>query len=149
MSYSDEVLSRIWDRTGGECHLCGGRLTFMNHGKLGRAGAWEVDHSRAHARGGTDHGNNLWPAHIPCNREKSIRTSGAARATYGLTRAPLSKEQRRRAQEQKDVIVALGLGVFAVVAYRSLLRLWSQSEHSLPGAEPDFSAWDAAGFTED
>jgi len=37
---------------------------------------------------GTDHGNNLYAAHIRCNREKGTVAPRTARRWYGRTRAP-------------------------------------------------------------
>ena len=37
---------------------------YVNRGEFGERGAWEVDHSKALANGGTDRLNNLLPAHI-------------------------------------------------------------------------------------
>jgi len=55
MAFSDDVLDRIFLRTDGRCHLCPeGRLCRSNYGKLGTRGAWEVEHSKARANGGTD-----------------------------------------------------------------------------------------------
>lgn len=112
MAYSDGQLSQIWDRGNGRCHGCGKRLTFRNYGRAFERGAWEVDHSVARARGGTDHGNNLRPACIACNRSKGAMTSRALRARNGRTRAPLSKEGVRRAKRQNAVV---GAGIGAAV----------------------------------
>jgi 5-methylcytosine-specific restriction endonuclease McrA len=58
------------------------KLAFTNYGKRGARAAWEVDHSRAKANGGTDHLNNLMPACIPCNREKGTLTSRAMKNRF-------------------------------------------------------------------
>ncbi|MGD0496198.1 MAG: HNH endonuclease signature motif containing protein [Candidatus Bathyarchaeia archaeon] len=39
-------------------------------GRLGKRGAWEVDHSRPLSRGGTDYLRNLVPSCVECNRSK-------------------------------------------------------------------------------
>lgn len=70
MSYCKAELDRIFTTTAGRCHLCHRRLARKNYGADGQRGAWEVDHSLPRARGGSDHGNNLRPAHIACNRSK-------------------------------------------------------------------------------
>lgn len=94
MAYNDEELSRIYDRTTGYCHLCGRKMCFTNYGRVGARGAWEVEHSKPRAHGGTDHGNNLYGAHIVCNRQKSAVTTRTARSWHGRTRAPLSRDKR-------------------------------------------------------
>lgn len=104
----DEVRRRqIFERTSGKCHMCRKTLAFRNYGRPGQRGAWEIDHSHPRARGGSDHGNNLYAACIPCNREKRVLTTRAMRARYGHTRAPLSASRRQRARMAWTV----GLGV--------------------------------------
>ena len=70
MAYSDEELNHIYDKTNGYCYHCGKKLAFSNYGVPGTTGAWEVDHSRSRASGGTDYLRNLVPSCIPCNRSK-------------------------------------------------------------------------------
>lgn len=70
MRYDRDRLNAIYDKTGGYCHLCNKKLSFINHGRHGSKGAWQVDHSKARANGGTNHMNNLFPSCIPCNIEK-------------------------------------------------------------------------------
>jgi 5-methylcytosine-specific restriction endonuclease McrA len=94
MAYTDETLSAIYDRTSGYCHICGKKLAFTNYAKPGERGAWEVEHSVARAKGGTERLNNLYAACIPCNREKRDGSTRTARARNGRTRAPLSREKR-------------------------------------------------------
>lgn len=77
--YLQERLRRIYDKTDGNCHLCGGSLAFSNYGNLGSRGAWEVDHSIPKAKGGTDNLNNLFPAHTSCNRVKRDKHKNAIR----------------------------------------------------------------------
>jgi hypothetical protein len=89
MVFDDDKLNSIFDRTGGRCHICRRTLAWSNYGRPGARGAWEVDHSVARARGGSDHGNNLFPACVPCNRAKSKRSSRSVRAELGYKRAPL------------------------------------------------------------
>lgn len=61
----------------------------------GRKGAWEVEHSVPRSNGGSEHLNNLYAAHISCNREKGTVTTRTARKWNGRTRAPLSKEKKQ------------------------------------------------------
>lgn len=98
MKYDEETLRGIYAKTNGRCHLCSESIAFSNYGKHGRRGGWELDHSVPLAEGGTDHLNNLLPAHTSCNRSKQARSSRAARNDYGKSRAPLSAEALRRAR---------------------------------------------------
>lgn len=98
MAYSNERLEQIFDRTTGHCHICGGRLAFRKYGISGARGAWEVEHSRPKFERGTDHLNNLYAAHIPCNRSKRATCTRKARAIYGRTKAPLSSKRRAEAK---------------------------------------------------
>jgi 5-methylcytosine-specific restriction endonuclease McrA len=103
MAYSDEMLSDIYDRTAGYCHICGKKLAFKNYAAPGAQGAWEIEHSVPRANGGTERRNNLYAACIPCNREKRDGSTRAARARHGRTRAPLSREKRAAARRRKAV----------------------------------------------
>jgi hypothetical protein len=98
MARTIEQLNDIFDRTSGKCHICHGTLAWSNYGKHGRRGAWEVDHSRARARGGSERGQNLFPAHTDCNRSKRDGSTRAARARFGMTRVPLSHRRRTEAR---------------------------------------------------
>ena len=115
MGYSDERLGDIFDKTDGQCHICGKKLAFKNYAANGSRGAWEVEHSIPKAKGGTDHLNNLFPACISCNRSKRDGSTRAARAQYGRKRAPLSQERKDRVRSKNTVkggIVGAGLGSF-------------------------------------
>ncbi len=70
MSYTWIDLEYIYYKTNGYCYHCGKKLAWSNYGKLGRKAAWEVDHSRARSKGGSDYFRNLNPSCIPCNRSK-------------------------------------------------------------------------------
>lgn len=91
MKYSEEQKRRIYDKTSGYCHLCGKHLALSNYGKHGAKGAWNVDHSKAQGIGGSDHGNNLFPACISCNSRKGIRSSRSIRRENGLEQMPGQK----------------------------------------------------------
>jgi len=112
MAYTDEMLSAIYDRTSGYCHICGKKLAFTNYAKPGKRGAWEVEHSVARANGGTERLNNLYAACITCNREKRDGSTRAARGRNGRTRAPLSRSKRA---EQRATNTAVGAGLGALV----------------------------------
>jgi len=99
MPYSDLVLSAVYDRTAGRCHICHKKLAYTNHGKSGERGAWHVEHSHPRARGGTSHLNNLYPACIKCNLEKGTIISRTARGWNARKRAPLSRERLRQSRE--------------------------------------------------
>ncbi|MGQ0543022.1 MAG: HNH endonuclease [Blastocatellia bacterium] len=99
MGYSDEKLERIFDRTSGYCHLCSRKLAFCNYAIRGARGAWNVEHSVPRALGGTDHLNNLYPAHIECNELKGINCTKRSRAAHGRTRAPYSATKRIQKRE--------------------------------------------------
>ncbi len=94
MAYTDDELSLIFDRTDGHCHLCWRKLCFANYSRLGRRGAWEVEHSNPRRNGGSDRLCNLYAAHVVCNREKGTVSTRTARAWNGRTKAPLSKQRK-------------------------------------------------------
>ncbi len=104
--YDPDRLECIYRRTDGRCHVCRKRLSLVNHGRAGRRGAWQIDHSHARAKGGSDHLNNLFPACISCNLDKGIVTSRTARASHGHTRAPLSRERKEEARNSRAVVGA-------------------------------------------
>ena len=93
---SQDRLKEILDRADGHCHVCREDLIFENYGIRGADGTWEVDHSRARARGGTDHLNNLLPACPPCNQSKGTNSARSAREQRGFKRPPFSKVERQR-----------------------------------------------------
>ena len=115
--YTDERLSRIYDKTSGKCHICHRKLSWSNYGVHGARGAWHVDHSKARARGGSDHGNNLYPACISCNLEKSTATTRTARGWHGHTSAPLLRD-RAQAKRSNNMwgSAAVGAGIGLRVA---------------------------------
>ena len=106
MAFDHKQLDRIYQRTSGYCHICGRKLARTNYGKAGKTGAWEVEHSVPSSKGGTDHSNNLFPAHISCNREKQAVTTRTARTWNGKSRAPLSPEKRKQAKTENGVLGA-------------------------------------------
>jgi 5-methylcytosine-specific restriction endonuclease McrA len=98
MTHYEENLKRIYDKTNGKCHICGKKLSFINYACVGEKGAWHIEHSIPKAKGGTDHLNNLFPAHIDCNQEKGTYTTQTARGWHGRKRAPLSKDKKKSAK---------------------------------------------------
>jgi hypothetical protein len=112
MPYTEDRLRSIFDKTHGNCHICHGRLAFSNYGAQNAKGtAWEVEHSVPKALGGTDRLNNLYAAHVICNREKGTTSTRSARAQYGNTRAPHSKTKKEQMRDQN----MLGAGAAGMV----------------------------------
>ena len=133
MAFTDDELNDIYERTSGRCHICGKKLAFKNYGELGARGAWEVEHSRPRTKGGTNRLNNLYPAHITCNRSKGARTTRTARRHHGRTRAPLSVSKRKEAQRRNAVVV----GILGAVA-GSLLGPWGAAVGATIGAKAGY-----------
>ena len=105
--YTDEQLTHVYDRSSGYCHLCGKKLALSNYARVGFRGAWEVEHSHARARGGSDRLSNLYAACFKCNRDKGTISTRSARAWHGRTRAPLSCERREEARRDNALAGAL------------------------------------------
>ena len=101
MKYTGDQLKKVYGKTNGYCHVCHGKLLFKNYGKKGGKNAWHIDHSRAQAKGGTFHTNNLFPAHWDCNIKKGVKTSRTARSWSGNSRAPYSKEKLIRIRSER------------------------------------------------
>jgi len=111
MKFTDDQLEYVFDRTSGHCHLCHRKLSFCNYALIGERGAWEVEHSNPRARGGTNRLNNLYAAHIRCNRSKGARSTRSIRRQNGYARAPLSV-RARRTESFENMIAGGGLGMF-------------------------------------
>lgn len=105
MGYSTEQLNDIYDKTGGQCRFCEKKLAWKNYGQYGSRGAWEVDHSRPKAQGGTDHLSNLFPTCIPCNREKSDQ--------HGRYFVPSSTRKSSDDSNWVPLLIGVGVLVFA------------------------------------
>ncbi len=88
-------LNKIFSKTDGYCHICHKALNFSSYG-VGGANGWEIEHSVAKANGGTDHLNNLFPAHASCNKEKGTFHTRTARGWKGNTRAPYPKAKKQQ-----------------------------------------------------
>jgi uncharacterized protein YcfJ len=116
MSYSQPDLKLIYNRTSGYCHICGQKLSLTNYARPGRKGAWEVEHSRAKALGGTDRLNNLYAACIQCNRDKGTVAARTARRWNGRQRAPLSRSRRGAVKRENTVIAGVIGGVLGALA---------------------------------
>lgn len=111
MAYDNERLNRIFDKTDENCHICHKRLVFLNYAKFGTRGAWEVEHSKPLAAGGTDHLNNLFAACISCNRQKGADSTRKARRWYGKERAPYSQEKKGQIRN-RNTVAGLAGGTF-------------------------------------
>tara|TARA_R100001163_G_scaffold57417_1_gene45351 strand:+ start:53 stop:469 length:417 start_codon:yes stop_codon:yes gene_type:complete len=96
MKITQEQKQAIYAKTDGHCHICRKKVALKNYGVLGARGAWEIEHSKAQANGGTHHSNNLYPACISCNRSKGISPTRTARGKHGFKNAPLSKAKRTK-----------------------------------------------------
>jgi hypothetical protein len=97
-------LDRIFEKTDGRCHLCWRTLAWSNYGQPGARGAWEIEHSRPQANGGSNHGSNLYPSCIPCNRAKAHRwSSRSVRRRNGCRRTPLSRTHQSAARNLQAV----------------------------------------------
>src|SRR5215218_7307538 len=98
MQFTKQLLDTIYRKSSGYCHLCHKKLSRRNYGKRGARGAWHVEHSVPRAKGGTDHLNNLFPACVKCNCDKSSMTTRTARRWNDKTCAPLSPNKRKDAK---------------------------------------------------
>ena len=105
MTFMDDQLNDIYDRTSGRCHICGGELAFRNYGVRGFSGAWEVEHSNPQVNGGTHRLSNLYAAHIGCNRSKGASSTKYARSRYGRTKAPLSFSKREAVRVENTFVI--------------------------------------------
>jgi 5-methylcytosine-specific restriction endonuclease McrA len=116
MAFTLKERRRIYDRTYGKCHICGKKLSFTNYSYLGLKGAWEVEHSNPKSMGGTNNLNNLYAACILCNRKKNNKSTRSIRAKNGRSRAPLSKEQRKKVRRDNSILGVMIGGLLGSVA---------------------------------
>jgi 5-methylcytosine-specific restriction endonuclease McrA len=129
MKREEAQLRAIYERTEGRCHICRKQLSFRNYGSIGKRGAWEIEHSVAQARGGTDHGNNLFAAHISCNRSKGDASSRTARRQHGYQCAPYSARKRKR-----NAAIGAGIGSLALFLVPPQFRVAAAVVGALTGA---------------
>lgn len=85
--YTKDELKSIYSRCKGACDICDQPIVFQAYGRLDHPGGWQVDHSKAIARGGTNHPNNLVASHIRCNLKKGSRPRAEARSEFRQERA--------------------------------------------------------------
>src|SRR6266581_5797613 len=129
MKREEAELRAIYERTEGRCHICRKRLSLCNYGSFGKRGAWEIEHSVAQARGGTDHLNNLFAACILCNRSKGDSSSKSARQLHGYECAPYSSRRRKR-----NAVLGAGIGSLAMILVPPQLRLAAAIVGAVAGA---------------
>ena len=70
MSYYNDEVNWVYDRTDGYCFYCDIKISFKNYGRVGGRGAWEVDHFIPIVSRGAHQPYNWVPACISCNTEK-------------------------------------------------------------------------------
>lgn len=116
MTYPQQRLNAIFEKTNGQCHLCRKNLVQKNYNTFGARGAWEVDHSIPQAKGGTDHFHNLRPACVSCNRSKQDSSTKTARRKHGFRASPLSKKKKFKNAQ----LGVLGGGVAGRIMFASL-----------------------------
>ena len=99
---NEELSSAVWDKSGGRCGHCDKELVFANRKRIGR-GAWEVEHLRPQALGGTNHLNNLVAACWTCNVQKGTFST----RTHRLALAPqlASRTSRRRLRTAGNALI--------------------------------------------
>ncbi|HYL91018.1 MAG TPA: HNH endonuclease signature motif containing protein [Burkholderiales bacterium] len=129
MKREEAQLRTIYDRTEGQCHICRKRLSFRNYALFGKRGGWEIEHSVAQARGGTDHGNNLFAAHISCNRSKGDWSSRTARRQHGYQCAPYSARKKKR-----NAAIGAGIGSLALFLVPPQFRVAAAVVGAVAGA---------------
>ena len=115
MPFDKYSRTTIYYRTDGYCHICHKKLSLENYGVLSARGAWEVEHSRPRAKGGTNHGNNLKPACVKCNRDKSDYTTRTARKWNGTSKAPFSKATKTKMREENANTFAVIGGLVGII----------------------------------
>jgi hypothetical protein len=116
MPFTTPQLDAIYRRSSGYCHLCHKKLSRVNYGVLGARGAWHVEHSVPRSKGGTDHLNNLFPACVICNGDKSDKTTRTARRWNGKKCAPLNPEKRKQAKFENGLAGAIAGGLAGAIA---------------------------------
>jgi hypothetical protein len=114
--FTRDKLRWIFTRTDGCCHLCHRKLSYCNYGKFGTKGSWEVDHSKARARNGSDSLQNCYPAHISCNRSKQAGSSKTARAKAGYPRTPYTPSEKAGKRSEAGFVGAFAGAATALLA---------------------------------
>ena len=78
-----------------------------------------MDHLIPRARGGSNHGNNIRVACVPCNFEKGTLSARTIRARYGYSRSPLSLREVRTKRLKKTAIAGIIGGVLSGLMTKS------------------------------
>ena len=81
MSWSQRDLQAIFQKSGGQCGVCG-----APHQMGGYPRYWEVDHIYPVSRGGSYSIDNLSVCCVACNRDKSDRVHIMDAAFHGFGR---------------------------------------------------------------
>lgn len=81
MSWSQQDLRAIFQKSGGRCGVCGAQHQLGGHGRY-----WQVDHIYPVSRGGSNHIDNLQVCCVDCNQAKSDRVHIVDAAFHGLGR---------------------------------------------------------------
>lgn len=114
MNVTNDLKQAVLARTGGDCHICHDAVGPRSYGRVYSPSGWEIDHSVPRSKGGTDRLNNLYPAHIDCNRSKGVKSTRVARGQFGYTAAPLSFAQR---ESRRRVALLVGAGGGGLAGY--------------------------------
>jgi 5-methylcytosine-specific restriction endonuclease McrA len=113
----------VFDATAGRCHLCKNPLALKHYGAkhFGKPTAWELDHQRPRAKGGSDHGNNLRAACISCNRSRQTKSAARVREQNGFAKPPVSADKRSDNMFIAGVVGAVGAAAFGATLGPALL----------------------------
>lgn len=111
MQANDELIHAVLSRTHGKCHICHRSVGRRSYARMHSPLGWEFDHSVPRSRGGSDRLNNIYAAHVGCNRSKGANSTRSARRRHGHTAAPLSTTSRRAYQTKAAVFGAAGGGL--------------------------------------
>ena len=111
MQTNEELIRAVLSRTDGKCHICHQSVGRRSYARMHSPLGWEFDHSVPRSRGGSDRLNNLYAAHIGCNRRKGANSTRRTRRGHGYTAAPLSTTRRQAYQTNAIVIGAAGGGL--------------------------------------
>jgi len=82
---------------------------------VGTEGAWEVDHSKTSANGGTDHKNNLYPACIGCNRSKKAQDIRPIKEENGFRGPPMPAKMKEGIRQRNTLGTAIVSGVTGIL----------------------------------
>jgi len=64
--FNEEITQDIYKKTNGKCRFCHKNLVYSNRTK-GKKGAWQIAHSNAISKGGSNNIRNLWAVCIAHN----------------------------------------------------------------------------------